>query len=280
MKRRVFIGASLAATACSLDQALAFGRREIFVFSFANDYQSDQDLALTSPTQDARTFVAVARELPHAHCQDALINPSREGFISALEAFLDRIARADRPIVLFHYAGHGVQIGDGNYFLLNDSVTLFCFNGLLARLSVQGQRSLVAFLDCCRNNPLEVGSAARYKVQADLDTDPVDLVVSNEIRAARGLRQFDDTGLSAAMIGFSTQPGWTAADGAGLSPYTAALQRRLPEQVSAPVMFARVAADVQHGSSDDARQIPFVQGDLQDLYLAGYPRTHGAVFIP
>ncbi|MFZ1107789.1 MAG: caspase family protein [Rhodomicrobium sp.] len=121
---------------------------------------------------------------------------------------------------VFHYSGHGLQVGGVNYLVPVDAKleTAAALDFEMVRLDLV-QRTMeretktnILFLDACRNNPL-----ARNLARA-LGTRGID-VGSGLAPAESGV---------GTLISFSTQPGNVALDGVGRnSPYSGPLVRAI-----------------------------------------------------
>ncbi|MBP1875952.1 hypothetical protein J2Z19_005700 [Ensifer adhaerens] len=171
--------------------------------------------------------------------------------LSAIEAFVKRLAVAENPVVMVYFAGHGVQLAGENYLLPVDaklgseeelrSVAL-SLGELTRRLDAVKSSLQIVVLDSCRNNPFE---------------------------QTRGLRR----GLATAperlgrIVAYSTSPGNVATDGdTGASPYATALAEsvRIPG-LSIEGVFKRVRATVQErtGGKQEPWENSAVYGDFQ-----------------
>ncbi|MCB1462200.1 MAG: caspase family protein [Nitratireductor sp.] len=127
-------------------------------------------------------------------------------------------AMADADVVLFFYAGHGMQVNGTNYLIpvdakLEDSTALdfetISLDTLLGFMNREGRIS-IALLDACRDNPL----SRRFTRS---------LGATRSAFIGRGLAA-PSSGSGQVLIGFATAPGEVALDGAGdNSPFTTAL---------------------------------------------------------
>ena len=197
----------------------------------------------------------------------------QKGFFVIEGRDLDRVTFASKvneferanigaEIVLFFYAGHGMQVAGRNYLVPTDAelATPAAMNDELFPASLvysvmdRGPRFKIVVLDACRNNPLaehlkEIGGATTI---------------------GRGLaREYAALGWD-SVISFSTQPGNTALDGDDRnSPFTAALVRRLtsvdPNNDFAGIL-GRVRSDVAQATR--RAQIPWEASSLRvPVYL-------------
>jgi len=284
ISRRLFT-AGLCASALPVSPAFAAARKRICALSIANNY-AGTGFPLTSPRNDAGKVIGEAQRLPKAWAADPILDADLDALRGKLGRFMKTAEDFDPSIVLFHYSGHGIQFEGRNYFLLGDGKTLVSFDDLLRRMMSSGRnpRFLVAFLDCCRDNPFDVSDE-------DSELFHVDDVFEGERRIFRvkdvarssGMKKME---LGRAMVGFATQPDWAAADGVGadgLSPYSRAVADHLREALSVSDLFAKITDDVRRRRPEDNRylkQEPSVFGTPESVYLAGYPRAPGASFLP
>jgi uncharacterized caspase-like protein len=132
--------------------------------------------------------------------------------------FAEALSGAD--VGVFHYSGHGLQVGGVNYLVPVDAElrTAAALDFEMVRLDLV-QRTMereaktnILFLDACRNNPL-----ARNLARA---------MGTRSAQIGTGLAPAE-SGLG-TLISFSTQPGNVAQDGSGRnSPYTGPLVRAI-----------------------------------------------------
>jgi len=141
-------------------------------------------------------------------------NLTKRGFEGALRQTLHDLEYGAE--FAFYYAGHGVQIGDGNFLIPTDMVggampdvrmQTVSLSSIMAVMSAR-VRSIVVVLDSCRNNPFPT-----LQAQVNLESTPRQL----------------QTGFTApetpinSLVVFSTSPGAVALDGEGKnSPFTRA----------------------------------------------------------
>jgi uncharacterized caspase-like protein len=165
----------------------------------------------------------------------------------SLDRELGEFAQAlpDSDVGLFFFAGHGLQASGRNYLLpvdvqLNSVAALEAGTTSLEAVyrAMAATKARIIFLDASRDNPLEPTGAAPSQ---------------------QGLVPMPG---AAAVIGFSTQPGRAAWEGAGRnSPYTASLIRRMQapgEELSS--ILAGVRRDVV--AATNGKQIPWEHSSL------------------
>ncbi len=168
-------------------------------------------------------------------------------FRKALKFFLSRAADADTS--LFYFAGHGATLagqthlfptdfGKDGFFDMNESINL---NEIVTSLNSELRNNLV-FIDACRNNPLQSGTAETIS----LSQQPASL---NQARVG-------------TVISFATTPGQTAFDGAGVhSPFTGALLDHLDTPgIDIELMLKRVRRDVVVNTR--GLQVPWTESSL------------------
>ena len=208
-------------------------------------------LPLENPANDAADMAELLKSLGFSVVEG--YNLTRAGMAERLVEFND--AARDAGVVLFYYAGHGIQVSGRNHLLPVDaelqnevavSMQTIALDTILGNLANQ-DRIAIAFLDACRDNPL-----ARR-------------AVSRSIGAERGLA-VPETG-GGVMIGFATAPGETAADGDGRnSPFAEALLRHLATPgMEISLTMKRVMADVSMATG--GRQRPWVHSDISSEFF-------------
>jgi tetratricopeptide (TPR) repeat protein len=163
---------------------------------------------LDNPGRDARAIGATLQKLGFKLVGDRpLVDLDKATTDRMVERF--GIMAQDADIALFYFSGHGMQIGGTNYLVPIDlgsftpaTVDFRTLNAdlVLAVLDKSGSRVKMMLLDACRTNPFlaskdQGGGLAQMKAPA------------------------------ATVIGFATQPNFTAWQGpaGGLSPYAKAL---------------------------------------------------------
>ncbi|MEL6264663.1 MAG: caspase family protein, partial [Pseudomonadota bacterium] len=188
---------------------------------------------------------------------------------------LHRFARQVREaeVVLFFYAGHGIQVDGENYVLPVDARMTELLDLEFEALAVErvldqmrraspdrdgrSQAAKIVLLDACRDNPFHESLARSVEA------------TRSGAHVGRGLAEIRPRGSGGYLIGFATDPGDVAYDGAGAhSPYTAALLAHLETPgLEIRQVMQRVGRAV-HGTTG-ARQQPWTVTSLNDpLYLA------------
>lgn len=168
---------------------------------------------LSNPINDARAVTGLLTEA--GFTINSHLDANRADMMGAIERFGTAIKRSETKLVLFYYAGHGVQLDWRNYLLPIDAavtkeedIRLQCvdLNHLMGLFGATKDKTFVVILDACRDNPF--GSTHRA--------------------AQKGLSQFDAP--VGSLLAYATSPGSVAADGDGKNGlYTENLVRELSQ---------------------------------------------------
>ena len=235
-------------------------RRTAFVVGNSN-YRSIATLA--NPSRDA---LAVAEALERVGFE---VTRVIDGDRQTMAGELRRFAQASRgsDIVLFYYAGHGVQIDGENYLLpvsieVSETESIFeqsiSLGEVRDRLSEADPGLTLFILDSCRNNPFgpmpaRSGGAAGPP-----------LVIG------QGMARM--SGAAGLLIAYATEPGGVALDGIGLhSPFTAALLRHIEAPgLEIRLLLGRVREDVVANTA--GRQVPWVEEAVLGEFYFTEPR--------
>ena len=204
---------------------------------------------LPNPITDARLL---GESLQKIGFQVTLVeNASREGMLDALNAFQDRL-KATHGIALFHYGGHGVQVGGRNFLIPADAdipderkvaTRAVDLDEVMTTLDASGASVNVVVLDACRDNPLPK-TASRS--------------------ASRGLSVVESKPKN-SMIVYAAEAGSKAED--GLFTPTLANVLTMPGLSLSQVMM-KVRREVAQRSNGN--QTPGEYNQLfEDVYLAG-----------
>lgn len=226
---------------------------------------------LKNPPRDARAMAAKLRGLGFQ--TDLVVDPDRQGLERAIRTFGDKARNAD--IALLFYAGHALETNGQNYLVPATAdvhtvrdVPFETVSLDLVTAQLEGQaRSLLIFLDACRDNPFAT-------------------------RISSGQRGINARGLAApsanatgTLVVYATAPGRTADDGNGEdSPFTTALLRHIDEPgLEVRQMLSRVRRDVRNATG--GAQVPWESSSLEgDLYfrppVAGSPPAAAQVPTP
>ncbi|MCP4185876.1 MAG: caspase family protein [Hyphomicrobiales bacterium] len=163
---------------------------------------------------------------------------SKEISLSATRQVISEFAGKIRDvgedaIVLFYYAGHGIQYNGKNFIVPVDanlqSVTDIILQGvdtsfILKIIELSGAKTNVVVLDACRNNPFPAVSRS----------------------VTKGLARMDSP--SGSFIAYSIAPGAVALDGNGKnSPYTSALAEYITDpDLTLEAVFKKVRRKVYY----------------------------------
>ncbi len=175
-----------------------------------SDYEHAEDLP--NAASDAALMAGLLRRAGYAVAEYQ--NLTKRGFEAALrQALFEADFGAE---FVFYYAGHGVQIGDGNYLLPSDMALGSVHDVRLGTVSLSSvmsvissrARSVMMVIDSCRNNPFPDQRAV-----VSLEETPLPLQTGFAA---------SDTPINSLVV-FSTSPGAVALDGIGSnSPFTKA----------------------------------------------------------
>ena len=225
---------------------LAFAEARIALVIGNSDYEIT-GWKLTNPSNDARlmkqSLEAVGFQV------SLLINATEDEMEDAFAAHGRRLAAGGEDAVgLIYFAGHGVQSQGYNYLIPVDVQARTeqdvwaqapRLGQALQHVRAAGNGVNFVILDACRNNPLP--SANRSAGSGGLAP----------VARSRGL-----------LVSYSTEPGFTATDGAGNhSPYTQALAAViLQDGLIAEQVFKRVADQVNQATN--GAQTPFYNSGL------------------
>ncbi len=214
--------------------------------------------ALRNPGNDASLIAETLTQLDFT--VDLQFDQSRADLGRNLSAFVKTHKGAD--VMLFYFAGHGMQFDGKNYLIPVDAALASEFDiegetisldrvmGLMQR---SAKASLV-FIDACRDNPL----ANAFYTQNFSETRAM---------MTRGLAPVQNSS-DGAMVVFSASPGQVAFDGEGAnSIFAESLARHLgTENAEVLSLMKRVIRDVKGGTGD--KQTPMVTNDLvTEIYL-------------
>lgn len=184
---------------------------------------------------------------------DILINSNKENTGKNFKKWVKKIKKTD--IVLFYYAGHGVQYRGENFLVPVDAeikkeedIMFDCIStsSLLNSLEDKNPKSIIIILDACRNNPFVVqrgGGRGLAAISAPPNT----------------------------VIAYSTAPGQTAEDGTGVnSTFTKNLAANITiKGLTFHQVLTRTRRAVVGGTA--GRQVPWdASSVLEDIYLNGH----------
>jgi uncharacterized caspase-like protein len=215
--------------------------------------------ALQNPRNDVSDLAVAFQRLGFEVMQG--VDLDKRAMERLIRDFGVKLAGAD--VALFLYAGHGLQVSGQNYLLPVDAklstendvdFESIALNLVLRQMEREAKTSLV-LLDACRDNPLARNLARNMGTRSS--------------QIGQGLAEVK-TGVG-TLIGFSTQPGNVAQDGAGRnSPYAGALIKHLetPGQDIGSVLI-NVRNDVF--SVTNGRQVPWEHTSLMGRVVLAAP---------
>ena len=225
---------------------LAFAEARIALVIGNSKYETT-GWALANPANDARlmkqSLEAVGFQV------SLLIDATEDEMEDAFAAHGARLRAGGQDTVgLIYFAGHGIQSEGYNYLIPVDAnarteqdvwAQAPRLGQALQHVRSAGNGVNFVVLDACRNNPLP--SSSRSAGSGGLAP----------VARSRGL-----------LVSYSTEPGFTATDGAGVnSPYTAALAQVIQQDgLIAEQVFKRVADQVNQATG--GAQTPFYNSGL------------------
>ncbi|CAF1054340.1 unnamed protein product [Rotaria magnacalcarata] len=223
--------------------------------------------SLSNPENDADDMTSELKSIGFTVTK--ALHLTRDKMDSVLEEFKKSILQSD--MVLFYFAGHGVQWKDQNYLLATDVPNVSGID--LNEKAINAQRFLndlcdqkpfvtIFLLDCCRTS---------YHTTFQID-------VQNEKTEESKLADFKEMHGAGALIAFACAPGIPAIDiPAGQVPRNGLFTKYLLRHIKTPnedirMILSVVRKEVKQDSK--SRQIPFVSDGLleKNIYLCEQPR--------
>jgi uncharacterized caspase-like protein len=210
-----------------------------------------QQSPLRNPINDARAVNASLIDLGFQ--TEAALDVNLRGLEAAVNRLVSRVRPGD--IVVFYYAGHGIQIEGENYLVPVDfnardeadaKYASYAASRVQERIEKAGARVVILILDACRNNPFQSTRSMGSGLAA--------------MGSGKG-----------TLIAFATAPGKTADDNPrgdnGL--FTTHLIQSIKEPgLSLDQIFTRVRERVYNASG--GRQVPWtVSSVIGEIYLSG-----------
>lgn len=178
----------------------------------------------------------------------------------------------DRGVVMFYYAGHGVQLEGNNYLLPVDADVReeaevkhqgYNVSHLLDRLKLVNNKTNIILLDACRDNPFAgIAKANSRSIASGVRA----LKLKSTPKLSSGLSKLDAP--PNTLIAYATAPGKVAYDGDGKnSPYTTALvESMMIEGLTVEQVFKKVRGKIIKDSNGN--QIPWESSSLvYELYF-------------
>ncbi|TIT77829.1 MAG: CHAT domain-containing protein [Mesorhizobium sp.] len=175
---------------------------------------------------------------------------------STLRQLIGKFRRNLQPgdVSLFYYAGHGLQANGENYLLPVDAalqrpadlaLEAERLQDIIAAMTAE-ENTAIVLLDACRDNPF----VKQLSGQAQ----------SRGLAIGKGLGALDAG--RGVFIGFATQPGNVALDGAvDHSPFADSLVKRIKTpSIDIEILMRRVRLDVMNATA--GRQVPWSNSSL------------------
>jgi hypothetical protein len=226
----------------------AYAEKRVALVIGNSAYQNTAELR--NPRHDAGDIVGTLTRLGFEVVEGRDLD--KRAMERLIRQFGVKLSGAD--LALFFYAGHGLQVGGQNYLVPTDARLAsegdVDFEGLplmlVLRQMEREAKTSVLLLDACRDNPLARNLARSMGTRS--------------AQVGQGLAEMK-TGVG-TLIGFSTQPGNIAMDGAGRnSPYAEALLKHIEvpgKDVSA--LLIAVRNDVLKAT--EGKQVPWEHTSL------------------
>lgn len=222
---------------------------------------------LANPANDARLMKDALESVGFQ--VSLLVDATEDDMEDAFAAHGRRLSYAGKDAVgLIYFAGHGIQSEGYNYLIPVDTNAVTeqdvwaqapRLGQALQHVRAAGNGVNFVVLDACRNNPLPS---------------------SNRSLGAGGLAPVERS--RGLLVSYSTEPGYTATDGAGNnSPYTQALAAVIQQDgLIAEQVFKRVADQVYQAT--DGAQTPFYNSGLigEDFCFGDCGKPAPAVIDP
>ena len=223
--------------------AAAKARRVALVIGNGDYAHADLLPKLANPVNDAEDVARALREFGFEVIERK--NLTLEGMSQAIAEFGSRIGGSEAA--LFYYAGHGVQVKNQNYLMpVNarvDSDAAIPYQGVdvnrvLDEMDNAKSAANIVILDACRNNPI----GGRFRSAA-----------------TRGLASPGQVPKGTVIV-YATDPGNTAADGAGRNGIftTGLLSAFKGNDLSLDGVLTAASAEVERSTGN--RQTPYVNG--------------------
>jgi uncharacterized caspase-like protein len=199
-----------------------------------------------------------------------------DGSAQVISDCADRATQKNSELSLLYYSGHGVQFEYNNYIVATDIIKVDkSLKGLvsldkLTEIFGKTSKSLLVFLDACRNNPLPITG------RVGLAPEKFVLRSMKGISAERSQSKTNSKSLDSALnseelfIVFSTSPNATASDGAGdFSPFTEAFLKNV-FHTGWPIQKVIAAVSKEVGEKTNWSQTPWSRSSLTNqIFLNG-----------
>lgn len=217
---------------------------------------------LRNARNDATAVTSALRQLGFEVGPSPLLDADNAALRTAIAAFRTRSEGA--ALALLFYAGHAVQVDNGNHLVpvdgrLRDPADLDLQTVRLDTVlgQMRGQVNLL-ILDACRDNPFADRLAAAGRQ------------TGRSLNTHRGLARIDAGTLSGgALLAMAAAPDAVADDGSGQhSPYTTALLRHLQTpDLPVRLLFARIRETVEADTNGRQRPETIDRLPARPIYL-------------
>ncbi|HLZ84260.1 MAG TPA: caspase family protein [Caulobacteraceae bacterium] len=307
MHTRRLVGAGLAALLAAPVSSSAGSPRTRYALIIGNNYEQSLGILaqdkdgnatppLMNPANDCALIAKVVKDVGFEPGQP-LLNCGIDNFRSSCRSFMTQIHDAD--IALIYIAGHGIQMGPENWYLLNDGASFASIPVLIEtiRNEVDSRGAVVCLLDTCRNNPISelvygLTRADRpldrasvpatrlhferiYKYDSEVKSYALNALTNNDLL---DLGRVEPRGENAAFV-FATDATNTAADivagQPGNGPFARAIARHIRERASFSSVVTMMTNDVNGtsgGKSSETSQHLWIKASLRrEIFLAGKP---------
>lgn len=230
---------------------------------------------LPNPITDARLL---GESLQKIGFQVTLVeNATREGMLDALTAFQDRL-KATHGMALFHYGGHGVQVGGRNFLIPADAdisderkvaTRAVDLEEVMTTLIASGASVNVVVLDACRDNPLP---KTAYR-SASRGLTVVEIKPKNSIivYAAEAGSKAEDGLFTPTLANVLTEPGLT------LSQVMMKVRREVAQKSNGnqtPGEYNQLFEDVYLAGGNAPPPVPQATSQIQQGALLAGPLIH------
>jgi hypothetical protein len=206
--------------------------------------------SLTNGVNDANAIARVLEEMGFE------VTLGLDADASTFRELIGKFRRNLQPgdVSLFYYAGHGLQANGENYLLPVDAalqrpadlaLEAERLQDIIAAMTAE-ENTAIVLLDACRDNPFVKQLSGQSQ--------------SRGLAIGKGLGALDAG--RGVFIGFATQPGNVALDGAANhSPFADSLVKRMKTpSIDIEILMRRVRLDVMNATS--GRQVPWSNSSL------------------
>lgn len=147
---------------CLMSLVFLGGEQRVALLIANGNYQNFS--SLTGPVAEAEQLGAALKRLGFE--VELVKNGSREQMLDALDRLRDRVGGRG-GVAVFHYGGHGVQVGGNSYLIPVDAnvpdekkvaTRTVDVAEIMTSLDSCGSETNIVILDACRNNPLPAAS--------------------------------------------------------------------------------------------------------------------------